>query len=194
MIVKLHGTSGSGKSTVARHLLNQSVIKPTEITNERGKIVAYECHIPNMLFPLYILGPYKTACGGCDALLAAEQIELLHRYAKLGHVFYEGLLASEYYGKLGIASEPYAKNHVFAFLTTPIEVCIERVKARRAAKGNEKPLDETNTRGRVRKIDMLRKKLRIMGREVVLIDHEKAGEEVLNIYLGAEHGDEPRAA
>jgi hypothetical protein len=34
---------------------------------------------------------------------------------------------------------------VFAFLDTPLEVCLERVRERRARKGNTKELDPTNT-------------------------------------------------
>src|SRR5580765_5586023 len=179
MLVKLHGTSGSGKSTVARSLM------------ELGKITlldrAYEVDPQDWIVtgidqPIYILGTYNSQCGGCDTLTAGEQIELIHTYAKLGHVFYEGLLGSEYYGKLGEASEPYGRHHVFAFLNTPIELCIDRVKARRLLKGNTKPLNEDNTRNRVRKIEMLRQKLINQGRNVVDIDHKIASQQVMQLF------------
>jgi len=115
-------------------------------------------------------------------LTAGQQIELIHFYAPRGHVFYEGLLGSEYYGKLGAASEQYGDKHVFAFLDTPIEVCIERVKARRLAKGNTNPLNEENTRNRVRKILMLKQKLTNQGRVVVDIPYLTAGEEVFKLF------------
>jgi hypothetical protein len=144
--------------------------------------LAYRVTIPGFKKSLYVLGLYNSQCGGCDTLTAGQQISLIHHYASQGHVFYEGLLGSEYYGRLGEASEPYGNRHVFAFLDTPIELCIERVKARRLAKGNAKPLNEENTRNRVRKILMLRQKLITQGRVVVDIHCLNAGEEVFNLF------------
>jgi adenylate kinase family enzyme len=184
MIIKLHGTSGAGKSTIAYHFLKHYWSEPQM---KDGKIVAYRVNVPSWKQPLYILGRYSTACGGCDTLKADEQIELLHHYAPLGHVLYEGLLASEYYGRLGEASAHYGDNHVFAFLDTPIDLCIERIKARRAAAGNDKPLNEDNTRGRIKKIDALKRKLvSLYGRKVITIDHTNPIPQIMEVYDVAE--------
>jgi hypothetical protein len=181
MILKIHGTSGSGKSTIAFHFLKTY---PTiALTNAVGKIEAYQVDVPGWKKPLYILGRYTTQCGGCDTLKADDQIELLHKYADMGHVLYEGLLASEYYGKLGEASAEYGNDHIFAFLDTPIDLCIERIKARRLAAGNEKPLNEDNTRGRIKKIDALKRKLvNVFGRKVVDILHETSQKFVEQLF------------
>jgi predicted ABC-type ATPase len=181
MLVKLHGTSGSGKSTVARYLMKQGLSIP------EGK--AYRVDMFQLEKPLYILGLYNSQCGGCDTLTALEQIALIHKYAPVGHVFYEGLLGSEYYGKLGEASERYGKDHVFAFLDTPIEICIARVIARRLAKGNTKPLNEDNTRNRIYKIASLRAKLIKTGRNVVDIDHNQANIQILDLFKDWEHAN-----
>lgn len=183
-IVKLHGTSGAGKSFVAHQLLKAFPENRMSLTFD-GKEEAQVIYC-GLSTPLYILGKYNTTCGGCDALHASVQIELLHKYAALGHVLYEGLLASEYYGKLGEASEKYGANHIFAFLDTPIETCIERIMRRRRAAGNTKPLNEDNTRGRVRKIAMLQAKLSRMGRTVVSIDHRDSVAQVFKLF---ESGD-----
>lgn len=157
-IVKLHGTSGSGKSTVARSLMKRSS-SVTPLGSFR-KPEGYICTLTELKQPLYILGPYSAVCGGMDSINdASVHIILLQKYAALGHVFYEGLLASEYYGRIGSASLEYGDRHLFAFLDTPIEVCIERVKNRRLVAGNSKPLNETNTRGRIKKIERLKYKL-----------------------------------
>ncbi len=169
MIVKLHGTSGAGKTTLARAFLKN----PVPFKNEKGKIEGYRCEGP-FGGALYILGSYENVCGGCDGLSASRQIELLHEYAPKGDLIYEGLLASEYYGKLGEASERYRRDHVFAFLDTPIELCIERVKARRIVMGNNKPFNEVNTRERIKKIEALKRKLIFMGRPVVTLNYETA--------------------
>ena len=186
MIVKLHGTSGSGKSTIAWRFLKD--YPNAARTSEVGKIEAYDVRVPELTLPLYILGRYSTQCGGCDTLSADQQIDLLHCYAPLGHVLYEGLLASEYYGRLGEASERYGKDHVFAFLDTPIDLCIERVKARRLAAGNDKPLNEDNTRGRIKKIEALKRKLvSVYGRQVVTISHLDPFPQVLALFQEADH-------
>ena len=180
MLLKLHGTSGSGKSTIARGLMEKGK------TTLQMDVPAYAVNIPDLEEVLFILGTYNTQCGGCDTLTAGQQIELIHYFAPKGHVFYEGLLGSEYYGKLGEASERYGDEHVFAFLDTPIELCIERIKARRLAKGNNKPLNEDNTRGRIRKIQMLKDKLIRTERNVVTLDHKNALEQVYNLYRAAD--------
>jgi len=181
MIVKLHGTSGSGKSTVAWEFLKS--FAPEMMTNALGKVEAYKVDA-GFDKPLYILGRYTTQCGGCDTLSADEQIALLYKYAPLGHVLYEGLLASEYYGRLGEASAQYGDAHIFAFLDTPIDLCIERVKARRIKAGNDKPLNEENTRGRIKKIDALKRKLvNVFGRRVVDVPHTDAYNFVRSLYV-----------
>lgn len=179
MLLKLHGTSGSGKSTIARALMDRAMLTILDR--------AYKSERTDIVRPVYILGTYNSQCGGCDTLSAGEQIELLHKYAPLGHVFYEGLLGSEYYGKLGAASELYGDDHIFAFLDTPIELCIERIKERRKLKGNLKPLNENNTRGRIKKIETLKRKLEFMGRKVVTIDHDDAVFQVIELYKEWEH-------
>jgi len=148
---------------------------------------AYEVTIPEFKKPLYILGLYNSQCGGCDTLTAGQQIALIEYYAPRGHVFYEGLLGSEYYGKLGACSEQYGEEHVFAFLDTPIEVCIERVKARRLAKGNTTPLNETNTRDRIYKIQRLKDKLIKNNRNVVTLEYLQANTQALNLYRKSEN-------
>jgi shikimate kinase len=179
MLLKLHGTSGSGKSTIARGLMDRAMLTLLDR--------AYKVDRVDVIHPIYILGTYNSQCGGCDTLKADEQIELIHRCAPLGHVFYEGLLGSEYYGRLGEASERYKDDHIFAFLDTPIELCIHRIKERRFLKGNLKPLNEDNTRGRIRKIETLKRKLEFMGRKVVTINHENAIPQVIELYKEWEH-------
>ena len=134
MIVKLHGTSGSGKTTVARGLM--ALAKPefgvSTILSTKNKPEAYMFQLPDVDLPVFVLGPYINAIGGLDCVSdSADHIRLLHSAAAHGHVFYEGLLGSEYYGEIGRQSERYGDDHIFAFLDTPVDLCVERVKARR---------------------------------------------------------------
>jgi cytidylate kinase len=191
MLVKLHGTSGAGKSTVARELMSKAThVRPIKGVN--GKIDCYECILPILDKPLFVLGRYITACGGLDTLTNVnDHIRLMHRSAQYGHVFYEGLLGSEYYGRIGQESERYGDDHIFAFLDTPVELCIERVKQRRFERKVNKPLNETNTRGRIDKINRLYERLTTeFHRRAVIIDHRNAAPQVLALYL-KDDNDEP---
>ena len=183
-IIKLHGTSGSGKTTVARELMRDDP-SPRHLLNMASrKPEAYEVSIPGLKDLLYILGPYTATCGGLDSLSDVnDHIRLLQHYAEIGHVFYEGLLGSEYYGRIGKVSEAYGNAHIFAFLDTPIEVCLARVQARRLARGNTKPLNPANTVGRVAKIERLRYRLENeFKRPTRTITYLSPATEILNIY------------
>jgi thymidylate kinase len=188
MIVKLHGTSGSGKTTVARGLMElaKKEFGVTAILNTREKPEAYMFQLPGVEGPVFVLGPYINAIGGLDCVGdSKDHIRLLHSAASHGHVFYEGLLGSEYYGEIGRQSERYGDSHIFAFLDTPVDVCVERVKARRAAAGNKKLFNESNTRGRIAKIARLKFRLEHeLRRKVVTIDHTNAVQQVYNLYRG----------
>lgn len=180
MLVKLHGTSGAGKSTVARGLMARgSEVIPI---GPDGRPEAYRVASPGRR-SLFVLGSYANDCGGMDTISEVDtQIGMIHHYARLGDVFYEGLLMSTYYGKLGQAMEQYGNDHVWAFLDTPMELCIERVKARRLAKGNTKPLNEENTRKRARPIDSLARRLLLQNRRVLTIDHHNAAQLLWDLY------------
>lgn len=170
MIVKLHGNSGSGKTTLARMLMRMGDVK--SLGNPK-RPEAYQINIPNWSDFLFILGPYTNTCGGLDSIGTwREAADLLHRYQSQGHVFYEGLLASTYYGSFGKETERYGDEHIFAFMDTPLELCIQRIKARRLAAGNTKPLNEDNTRNREKPINNVRIKCENLGRQVRVIRHD----------------------
>jgi thymidylate kinase len=193
MIIKIHGTSGSGKTTIVRALLELSDPVPADCINtDSGRIEAHLLHLPGVMKPVVVLGPYgKSWCGGLDAVAGTlNHARMLDRYANLGHVLYEGLLGSECYGAMGKASERFGKSHVFAFLDTPIEVCIERVKQRRFDAGNTKPLNEENTRGRIPKIERLYRKLKYeLGREVAYIDYKRPVDQILDMLRLADEAE-----
>jgi len=187
LLIKIHGTSGSGKTTAVRDLMALAN-EVTSVGDNPKRPEAYQLSFPSLARPVYVLGPYENACGGMDGVSTQrEQIDLIEEYATRGHVVYEGLLMSTFYGGLGMAMEKYGRKHVWAFLDTPIEVCIERVKARRLAAGNLKPLNEDNTRGRLKPIKSLKLKLLRRGSVVIDLDHTKdCGAQLLE-YIEAHH-------
>jgi adenylate kinase family enzyme len=184
MIIKLHGTSGSGKTSVARGLMEMAG-PITEIRNQSGSWPeAYMFGLKDVSRPVIVLGPYVSACGGLDCVPNVDDhMRMIKTYASHGNVFYESLLGSEYYGRIGKFTEQYGDEHVFAFLDTPIEVCIERVKKRREEAGNKKPLNEANTRGRIVKIERLKHRLiHEFHRRVENIDHTDAVSQVYKLF------------
>jgi hypothetical protein len=154
---------------------------------EQGeKVAGYEMLLPNS-GKLRVVGRYTTDCGGCDGIQPYSLIwPRVCEYAKLGHVLFEGALISCSYGNIGRDSEVYGNRMVFAFLDTPLEVCLERVRKRREAKGNFKPLDPKNTLSKFESIQRSIGKIRDeFRRRVVIVDYKKAEQQVMELLNGA---------
>ena len=160
MILNFRGTSGSGKTTVVRGLMAKyPTITPLGEFPEK-KPDGYECRPGvdkfNKILPnLYVVGSYKNTCGGCDGIKTQDEAcARVRRYAALGDVLFEGLLISHIFGRYKLLDQEMKKEHghttIWAFLDTPLELCLDRIRARRdaraAAKGKEpKPLNTQNT-------------------------------------------------
>lgn len=165
-IIKIHGCSGSGKTTAVRELMFS---KPMPIIGMNGKIEAYR--LDNDIFTL---GSYENKCGGVDVLDSADTVmKLIDKYAVLGHVVFEGLLQSTYYGRMGAHSVQYGKDYIYAFLDTPIDICLDRVVARRAVSGKNNKFNPELTKDKHSTIDALRRKLEGGTHTVVVLKHDK---------------------
>lgn len=149
-VYNIRGTSGSGKSTIVRGIMEKGVVHP--IGSEK-KPDGYIVQIPD-LKNIYVVGPYVTACGGCDQITTQDEIcERIRAYSSLGNVLVEGLLMSHSFARYAALDRELAEKDVhcvWAFLDTPLEVCLDRVRARReerrAITGSEfKELNVKNT-------------------------------------------------
>lgn len=182
MMVFLRGTSGCGKSTVARHFLDNYLLMNTYESSAR-KIEAYRVRLPSGK-PLTVLGRYETACGGLDGVKSFELIlELVAKHYREGeHMLFERLTGSDVaWGTLGPGLAEYRCRH--AFMDTPIELCIERVKRRRQEAGNFKPLNENNTRQRTRAIWRAYDRLALeFLQPVLLVDHRRPEKQLLELF------------
>lgn len=178
MIISLRGTSGSGKSTVVYTLFDR--YGKQEVLGTTGKVEGYRIDLPYTDKPLYVVGRYTTACGGCDTVKTQQEIvDRTVRYHKLGgHVLLEGLLMSGGLGTVGTLAELYPDEHVFATLDTPFETCLDRVIKRRAKAGNDKPLNPTNTKSKFDSTRNVMKKVLAAGKKAVWIDHTRATDAV----------------
>ena len=153
-VINIRGTNGSGKTTLVRSLMTDEPDEvPVEIGNERT---------PGHWLPkkrIVIVGPYPStkATGGMDnvrttaealeAVMAAAEGRFLIRgsffdyrvQGSIRAVVFEGILISTVYQTWLDFSRKlkgwHSEGLVWAFMDTPKEVCVERVKERRAAKG-----------------------------------------------------------
>ncbi len=172
-ILKIHGCSGAGKTTAVRALM-ASCNLITKHSNEAGRLEAYQLHHRNVEKPIFVLGSYENNCGGMDTVSsAAAAIAMVAKYAKLGHVVHEGLLQSTYYGAMGTDSKQYGDDYLYLFLDTDIELCLERVIARREENGSTNKFNPQLTRDKHATIERLRKRLPSLGHKVVVLKHEQ---------------------
>ena len=172
-ILKLHGCSGAGKTTVARALL-QGASQVTIITPEGAKRPeAYVLEYPDYNEPIVVLGSYQNNCGGMDTVAdAAKAIEMVHYYHDIGHVFHEGLLQSTYYGAMGKDAEQFGSDYIYAFLNTPILTCLDRVTRRRDQMGSKNKFNPQLTIDKYNTIERLRTKLVANNQRVVVFDYQ----------------------
>jgi thymidylate kinase len=145
IILRVAGTFGSGKTTAVREFLTAY---PCETLMRGKKIAGYRVDLneAGITVPLFVIGKYDNTCGGTDAI--STQAEIAERIMKahpFGHVLYEGALVSAS-GVAGQVTQTIRGTgcDVYAFLDTPLDLCITRVKGRRLAAGNEKEFDPKN--------------------------------------------------
>jgi cytidylate kinase len=140
-IYDIRGTHGSGKSTIAKQLIDEhgglEIVGNPLTYAGNPTILGY--HIPK--FNLVVLGRYKTQCGGCDGIKTQSEIKArISHYEEQGrNVLLEGILVAHTYGPWNEFAS--GRDWRFRFLDTPLDVCIDRVNARRAEKGKP-PLED----------------------------------------------------
>lgn len=150
LIIQIRGTSGSGKTTLLRTVVNKLGGFEIEFKSVRVEGRRNPLYYANR--SLSVLGSYESVCGGCDTIHGYDQlIPLAIERHKVGNVLMEGLLLSE-----DVKQTLTLPNKALRilFLDTPLNTCIERIKIRRAARGNDKPLSITNTS---RRVDVIRR-------------------------------------
>ncbi len=195
MIYNLRGTNGSGKSHCVHMMLEkheqQDLLDPTREGDAWQQTVGLL--VPDL--NLRTVGIYDMQCGGCDWFIAhrgnTDQLEsLINRLAMdwvpQKHVLYEGFMVSGTFGRWNNQAQQlanlYGREVVhFLFLDTPVEVCIERILARRAKKlkpGQKlAPFNDKNCRDLHRQNLNNQENFRKAGRRVTVLDHRTAPED-----------------
>lgn len=173
MIIQVRGTSGSGKSTVMKKVMEYLGEWEKVYRDGRKKPLYYRSDAG------VILGHYESPCGGCDTIGSARAVydltqEILRENPNQS-ILQEGLLLSE--DVKWTSQLPGVK---VAFLDTPLERCLSQIQSRRQAVGNDKPLNPSNTQNRVGVIERARIKLSDLGVECRKCSPEHTPRIILN--------------
>ena len=160
--INLRGTSGSGKTTIVRNILNHGNWNKW-MDESNKKVLGY--FNPDKRWA--IIGSYENICGGCDTIRTQNETEQrIESFINAGYnVIFEGLLLSTLSSRWEKFSKRIADkaNLLFYYLDTPLEECLNRIQARRQAAGNNRPFNPKNTTDRVKAIETTYQKLTSAG-------------------------------
>jgi thymidylate kinase len=180
-IINVRGTSGAGKSTLVKKIIGLYPYTEEKFTEGRRQPIGQECTWDDSYDgkPLYIPGHYRIACGGCDTISKIDDVyDMVKVQYRTGHdVLFEGLMVGED-ARRAIELSLEVNDFFVIDLNTPLDVCVERIKQRRAARGNDKPLNEKNTRGRAKGYITRRARMLAAGVKLEVLDADAAFEKV----------------
>lgn len=150
MIINVRGTSGSGKSTVVRKIIEQSPSTDRVFLKGRKQPLLYRLKFPDQV--ISIPGHYETACGGCDTIPTYDLLfQVIREEHAAGHtVLFEGLLvAHDKKRTLELWDWLERKPNLLQVieLTETLQVCLDSVEQRRASRKNppKQPFNPANT-------------------------------------------------
>jgi hypothetical protein len=145
-VVLIRGTGGSGKTFIAERVIDALGgldASQRVALGPRGKTGGYIWFDKNVM----VLGRYESQCGGCDTLQwkgAPDDIEtVIQGQIQHGrHVLLEGIAISSYGQQRLLRMGPAL---TVIQLDTTLADCLAAIAARRALKGNTKPVDTYHT-------------------------------------------------
>ena len=176
MIINIRGTNGSGKTTAARSLFEEGgVDKPLVSYATKTGAIRWVTGVYVKKRDLIVVGSYATKCGGCDGIKTQDLIcEAVRAAAGLvRYVVFEGVLVSTLFSRyanlseeLGTARRPF----LWAYLDTPLDVCLKRIQERNGGKA----INEKLVADKIRSISSTRAKAIANGEGVLDVPYEKA--------------------
>ncbi len=178
MILSIRGTSGSGKTHLAKTLLHSTGIYGPPVSHHaKGRKQPYFYIRPHLSGgrDLVILGHYESATGGVDTISGNDiPFELAREhYSQNRDVFMEGLLLSAEQHRTARLHEDGIPVRLF-YLSTSLEDCLASVRARREARGNTAPLNPDTTASRHRAIRTHPDRFRAKGLHVTVGTRQQA--------------------
>lgn len=165
MLINIRGTSGSGKSHIARAVMKDLRLKgysKCDVKEEGRKQPIMHWFTKEGCRPVAFLGHYNTPCGGCDTIPKMERIFNLVRKCHRGgaDAVFEGLLISaDIQRTLELHEEGLPL--LVCELDTPLDVCLESINSRRRArKPDAEDVNPKNTESKHKGVKSSIKKLR----------------------------------
>jgi protein gp37/energy-coupling factor transporter ATP-binding protein EcfA2 len=174
LIINIRGTSGAGKTTLARKLMALYSQREPQFIAGRKRPAGFLLSGPG-LRPLFVLGDYgEAACGGAYTVADRDQaFDLLTQARDAGHdVLWEGVIYSDEVARtVALCAD---RPNLIVQLNTPLDICLARVQERRAARGDTRPLNPDNTERRINVIVHARERLTAAGIRVERLSAEEA--------------------
>jgi len=140
MIVHIRATSGGGKTTAMRYLLDcaKAVARPyTLVSGQKTQVNegVWKGH------RFVVIGPYdKPGTGGCDRIkLVSDVVAAVVEFAADPEciIVFEGLLLAHSWGEMGDTLHPlFGRRYHNMFIETTRKQCIENVLKRRLDRGD----------------------------------------------------------
>lgn len=195
--INVRGCNGSGKTTLLRKLAENpqcdvfKVEVPHHVKNKHGpgKIRTFHPPIPVTYCPngIVLLGDYTQAAAGvatagCDRIKTQEAtknaLEVIADDPNVKFILFEGIVVSTIYGPWKEWAEDNG-GMAWAFLDTPLDVCLDRVMARNGGK----PVKEEQIAAKHATIARVREKAFADHQTVLDLDHTKPLADLLD-YVG----------
>lgn len=182
MVVNLRGTNGSGKTTVAKGLILRYQMTPLydEASKGRQRAWGYTAQHAD-LYPLFVLGDYEGdgKCGGCDRISKQDEVCFLVRemHNRGFDVLFEGVVVSTIFERYVQLSKDVG-GMVWAFLDTPLAVCLNRIQARNGGK----PVKVDQIQDKWTTMRRIQTKAQAVGERVEVISYKESIEETAQIF------------
>lgn len=147
------------------------------------------------------IGSYERGCGGMDTIpnfaLQQKAIWRAHRWEGMTddppkHVLCEGVLCSTVFGSWYDFFNQFDRSEVLiAYLDTPLELCLERIRERQKVSGRaEREIKTELVANKMRMIQSTQQKFNRHGFQTVTLNHNYAAMNLRKILqqLEKEHG------
>ena len=174
IIINLRGANGSGKTFTAEGLLTEpvAIIELLQYITPAGRPRVVPGHLG--ADKVLLVGKYeKGKCGGCDTIKTQDMIRSAVKAAadmSQGEVvLFEGVIVSTIFKSyLDFAQQIKRLGHQYcwAYLNTPLEVCLQRIKERNKGR----PVKEKLVADTVKSISSTRFKAKQVGEWVEVLD------------------------
>lgn len=199
MIVNIRGTSGSGKTTVIKKLMEFGSYEP--ILQTVGQYIVprpagYRLQLVGLHKLIYVMGQYETPTGGADNIGNLHSVfRQVKQYHDAGHhVIFEGLLISRSKGRMIDLHDKVGSENMFLLhLDTPLEQCLRSIQERRARRNNLKPVDPEQTTATFNRVLQISHSLKENGQPFRFVSREEAVGVVLEAFYSSQGSDNVRA-